>query len=805
MRITTLNRCLLAALATASILGLAAPAFAQATDVPVAKDNGGVIDIVVTARRRNESIQTTPLAITAITTSGLEAKATTNIGDLQGAAPNLLITQQNSGAQAANLSIRGLTYADIEKSQDPTVAVVIDGVFIGTNTGQLLDFFDISSIEVLRGPQGVLFGRNTIGGVINITRTAPKDTFSAKVEADYGLYNTWSGKAVVTGPLVKGLLDVKAFYMHGESDGFYTNDVTAKLAGGYRNDNYGLAFKLTPSPNFDATLTLEQQKQYFDVVNSNIARTGELFCAFEPAGQCNRNTSTSLYHVFTSPGSSYYRAPAATLQMNYNAGGIKLTSITGYREGHENQTQDFDSSPTDLYYVHRIQNYWQFSEELRASGNIVKSLDFVLGGYYFRSGYDFIQYTRLFAFNPTLSPDIADTNPQISNPKSESVAGFADFDWKFADKFRLSFGGRFTHDKKSLYNAFKTGGVINDGTPISFDKFTPKASIDYRPDNNTLLYASWSRGYRSGGFSPRASTPAQAKVPYQPENVDSYEIGAKLTLFDRKLIFNIDGFIEKYKNMQQNTTIPGGPTGNQTITGNVAAADIKGIEADFTARPIPELKFNGSIGILDAKFKNFIAGNSIGNVLPTFVGTTPAGAAAVLALPNTSPGVADPRVGLYTSTATNLDYSANHLIYAPNVTASLNAEYTLHVDNDDVKFNLGYRYIAPYDQQISLGPITGTLPNATITGPTTITVTQPTAPLVVNGNDARVRTEAQSLLDASVSLIFHLNNSKARATIYGRNLLNHQGTTAAFTVAGLWSFASAQEPRVYGVQLGLEF
>jgi iron complex outermembrane recepter protein len=442
------------------------------------------------------------------------------------------------------------------------------------------------------------------------------------------------------------------------------------------------------------------------------------------------------------------------------------------------------------------------------------SLDFVAGAYYFKSGYDFIQYTRLFAFNPSVSPDVADTNPQISNPKSQSIAGFVDFDWTFAGKFRLSFGGRYTHDQKPLYNAFKTGGVINNGAPISFNRFTPKASIDYRPNDNTMVYASWSRGYRSGGFSPRASTPAQAAIPYQPENVDSYEVGAKLTLFDRRLIFNIDGFVEKYKNMQQNTTIPGGPTGNQTITSNVASANIKGIEADFTARPTRDLKFTGSIGILDTKFNSFVAGNSIGNVLSTFIGATPAGAAAVLALPNIpnpNPGpgapatVADPRIGIYTASPTNLDYSANHLIYSPKVTASLNAEYTAHINENDLKLNLGYRYIAAYDQQISLGPITGTLHDATITSPTTISITQPAAPLVVNGNDARVRTSAQSLFDASASLIFKLNNTKARMTVYGRNLLDHNGTTAAFTVAGLWSFASAQEPRVYGVQLGIEF
>ena len=152
--------------------------------------------IIVTARRREESLQDTPIAITAINAAMLENKNSLNIGDLQGEAPNLLITQQNSGAAAANLSIRGLTYADVEKSQEPTVGVVIDGVFLGTNTGQLLDFFDIEQIEVLRGPQGTLFGRNTIGGVINIRRSRPTFETGLKAEISAARFGTYSGRAV---------------------------------------------------------------------------------------------------------------------------------------------------------------------------------------------------------------------------------------------------------------------------------------------------------------------------------------------------------------------------------------------------------------------------------------------------------------------------------------------------------------------------------------------------------------------------------------------------------------------------------
>ncbi|MEG3124218.1 TonB-dependent receptor [Sphingomonas sp. GB1N7] len=750
----SIARALLVTVSASTAIAFAAPAHAQDASAAAAQpaEEAKSTDIIVTARRRDETLQTTPIAITAITTAQLEGKATVNLGDLQGTAPNLLITQQNSGAAAANLAIRGLTYADIEKSQEPTVGVVVDGVFIGTSTGQYLDFFDIAQIEVLRGPQGTLFGRNTIGGVINIQRSRPTGKLGVKAELSYGSFNTLSARAVVNVPL-GDTLALKGFYFRTKSDGFYHDAFTGKARGGGTNQNFGASLLFTPSSTFDALLTLEKQVQSADVVNSNIAKTGELFCSFEPANECNRNQTTDLYTVFTSPAASKYSAPAATLEMNATLGAVKLTSITGYRKSTEAQTQDFDGSSADLYYVDRRQKYHQFSQELRAAGKFTDTFDYVVGGYYFESKYTLGQATRLFAFNPTIAPYTFDTNPQIVTGSTKSYAVFGDFDWKFADKFRLSFGGRYTIDRKKLTNAFLTSGPVGNGA-ATFRKFTPKVGLDYRPNEDAMIYASWSRGYRSGGFSSRAATAATAGTPYQPENVDSYEVGTKLTLLDRKLFLNLAGFVSKYKNLQQNTTIPGGPTGNQTITSNVGSANIKGIEADLTARPAKGLTLRASAGFLDSKFKNFVAGNTIGATILPF------------------------------------DYSLNSPIYSPKASLSGNVEYVLPIEAAKVTFNAGIRHISSYDQQISLGPLTGNLT---------------TGPVIVNGNDPRVRTKPQNLVDASLTSSFDLNGYKVKATVWGRNLTDDRGTTAAFTVAGLWSFASAREPRAGGVTLGFEF
>ena len=704
--------------------------------------------IIVSARRRSESLQSTPIAITAVNSGMLEAKGSTNIGDLQGAAPGLLITQQNSGAQAANLSIRGVTYADIEKSQTPTVGVVVDGVALGTNTGQLQDVFDVAQIEVLRGPQGTLFGANTIGGVISIQRTAPTMQTGGKVEFSYGQWNTWDGKALIN--LGNGTdFGVKAWYNHNQTDGYYYNTTLKTRTGGSKDDSFGATLLYKPvGSGFDATLTVEDVIQSFVPVNISLTKPGEAFYGVA-------TVPTDLYQVSDAQTFSHYHAPDATLTMNENLGDVKLTSITGWRHSNESQTQDFATA--SLYYVLRNQQYTQWSQELRGAGKIGSSFDYVVGAYFFHSYYNFVQYTTIGGGDALrTSTDPAKTAPgyQIEYASTRSYAGFGDFNWAFADHFRLSFGGRWTHDEKILDNGFQ-GAPFPPGQ-ASFSKFTPKIGIDYRPDSNTMLYAGWTRGYRSGGFSPRAGDATRADTPFQPETVDSYEVGGKFDLADRVLQLNLAGFVSDYKNMQQNQTIACTcATGNQTITSNVAGgALIKGIEADATLRPAAGLKFTATLAYTDAHFRNYVVGGiSGGNIVP-------------------------------------FDYSANNLIYAPKFSGSLNGEYTAPTDFGKVVVGAGVRHISPYDEQISAASLSGNL----VTGP-----------VIVSGNDPRVRTNTQDLVDASVTVDFKLQGHDAYLRVFGRNLTNSQTTTAAFTVAGLWAFGSANEPRTYGGTIGFKF
>ena len=747
------NRALMAVLAGTAMSAFAAPAYAQTTND--SNEDAEAIapgDIVVTARRRVESLQDTPVALTAINTAQLDQKNTLNIGDIQGFSPNLLITNQNSGAAAANLSIRGLTYADVEKSAEPTVGVVVDGVFIGTSTGQFFDFFDIEQIEVLRGPQGTLFGRNTIGGVINIRRTRPTGRFGVKAEVSYGRYDSLTTRAVVNVPIAEDALSAKFFYFHNESDGYYEDFVTGDNRGFSNSENFGGTL-MAQRDGLEILLTAEKQVQKFEPINAPISVTGEVFCNFQPAYECNRNTTTDLYTAFVDSTTSTYSAPAVTLEINADIGDAKLTAITGYRTSDENHAQDFDGSSVDLYSTRRIQDYQQFSQELRLGGDFSSVFDYVVGVYYFESDYSLQQYTKVFGFNSAVDPIDFDNNPQLVDGSVESYAVFGDFNYEITPGFRVSFGGRYTVDKKALRNAFQLSGLVGDGE-ATFKKFTPKIGADWRPNDDVMIYASYQQGFRSGGFSPRAATALTASIPYEPEVVDSFEVGSKLDL--GLIRVNLAAFYSKYDDLQLNTTIPGGPTGNQTITDNVGSATIWGLEADFNSNPIDNLQINGSIGYLNNDVKDFV----VGNVSPATGGLLP------------------------------FDYSMNELIYNPDITASISGTYTVPLDFGSIVFSASYRFIDSYDQQISLGPLTGDLVNG---------------PVIVNGNDPRVRSDQQNLVDASAKFNFALGPTDAWLTVWGRNLLDDRGPNAAFTVAGLWSFSSAREPRTYGATLGFEF
>ncbi|WP_448582668.1 TonB-dependent receptor [Thermaurantiacus sp.] len=738
-------------LASAPVAAVLLPQPADAQDAATT----GLEDIIVTATRRAESIQDAPVAVSAIAPTQLERAAAPDIRDLVGRVPNLVIDPVNAGPSAAAISIRGISFEDIEKSFDPAVGVLIDGVYLGTNTGQLLDVFDFESVEILRGPQGTLFGRNTTAGVINIQRTRPTGELGMKLLATFDDNGRRDVRTVVNLPKIADLVSLKAFWLHNQNKDFYTNRTLGRDYGGRNYDQWGITARIETGA-LDAVLTYERVDERTEIDTSPLGRTGvDLICApipglppgfLPPRNQCNRTTEDQLYETFTNvPSLALNKGDAFTANIVLDTDRFVITSVTGYRTSDESVRQDFDSVSVNFFDTLRVQEYKQFTQEVRATGNITERMNFVAGAYYFFANYKLDQTTFFGPFLQFAAGLPARGGNRVDHD-SASMAVFGDVQWRVTDALRLSFGGRYNWDDKNYVNDYlKTGLPQFIARPSeSWQQFQPRASIDYRITPDILAYFAFARGYRAGGFNGRGQTDFSARTPYDPETVNSYELGVKSTWLDNRLTANVAGFITKYDDKQEEIVRPAPPpAGQETIVANAATATISGIELEVRALPFDSLSLYGSLGWLDARYDKF----------ETLIG------------------------GVLT------DISNRELRRTPDWSASVGGDWTLPVggSGNELIVSASWRYLSALQ--------------TTIVG----------AWFDPRVNDPRGRADARHLLDASATYLFELNRARLRATIFGRNLLNDKGLSAALPVAGLFSFGAARPLRTFGGEIGFEF
>lgn len=751
------GRALLASCALATTLGaFAVPSLAQTQE---AANSTGVEDIIVSARRRAESIQDVPVAVTAISPRELANMAAPDIRDLVGRTPNLVIDPVNAGPSAAAISIRGISFEDIEKSFDPAVGVLIDDVYIGTNTGQLLDFFDFESIEVLRGPQGTLFGRNTTAGVIRLQRSRPTGEFGVKALGTIGNYGRRDLRMVVNLPKIGDFLSVKGFWIRAENDDFYDNQTLGEDYGGRKYDNYGVT-ALVEKGNFDLSFTWDKIKERSEIDQSATSQTGlDLICLqvpipgvgnIRPTGvpdaQCDRNTSGDLYTTFSNvPGVARNDGDNFTINASLELGEFIVSSVTGWRTSNELVRQDFDSTSIDFFDTQRIQTYRQFTQEVRVAGNLTDAIDFVAGFYYFNSNYTLDQTT---SFGPFLqaAAGLPAQGGNIVDHNSKSTALFADAQWQITEQLRLSVGGRYTWDDKSIFNDFlKTGlTALIANESASWGQFTPRASLDYSfgDQSNSLVYASYSKGYRAGGFNGRGQTALSARTPYDPETVDSFELGFKTEFWENRITFNVAAFLSKYNNKQEEIVRPAAGAGQETLVLNAASATIKGLEAEFRAQLAEGLTLNGALGLLDANYDEF---DTLVNGVVT-------------------------------------DVSGRDMRRTPDLSGSIGVNYMIPISVGTIDLAGSYRHVSRFQ--------------TTIVGD----------PLDPTRNDPRGLAQARNLLDASAAINFDLDTvGTMRVAVFGRNLTDDRGLNSTLPVAGLFTFSAARPPRTYGVEVGFTF
>lgn len=738
-----MRRIQLALMGSTLLAGAFGPQAVMAQDSETAATDDGPV-IVVTARLRGEeALQDVPLAVTVVSPEQLQSQGALTIEDVETLAPNLVIDPVGAGPGGGAISLRGVSFEDIEKSFEPTVGVVIDGVFIGTNTAQLTNAFDFQQVEVLRGPQGTLFGRNTIGGVINIQRSRPTKEFGARGEVTFGNY----GRRELNGVLNIGDGDVfglKVFGYDREFDGFYDNVTLGVDAGANSNTNIGATLLVEPSSDLEFLITAEYSEIGGDPAVSSLSQDTDVLCIALGGAipeQCNRNLEDDLYTVFSNElGSIAFDEFAISGQVNWGIGDLRLTSITALRDSDERVIQDFDGSSIPFFQTDRAQDYRQFSQELRLGGEFAPGINGVVGLFYFENEYQLDQVTTL--------PGGVSVNP-MTDHEVESFAIFADADVDLTDRLRLSLGARYSWDDKEFTRTLAPGAVFSNEE--SWEEFTPRVSLDYDLSEDNLVYASYSRGYRAGGFNGRANSPSAVATSFEPETVDSFEIGSKNSFANGDFIVNFAAFYATYDDKQEDVvqaTPPGSANPQETVTLNAASAEIKGLEVDVRAQLFEGFSLTASLGLLDADYENFFIDLNLD-------GSQDAGE----------------------------DASSRSLRRTPDVTFSIAANYETEVtQNSEIGLNVRFNTTSSYQ--------------------TTIVA----APGDFGANDPRALHPATPDLSAALTYTFFTgDDSEVYVRVFGRNLTDERGISSALPVAGLFTFGTAIPPRQYGVSAGFKF
>jgi iron complex outermembrane receptor protein len=598
-----------AALSAVLTLSVAGQATAQQASAQSASaDENSLQEVVVTAQRREERLQDVPLAVSAFSAAELQNLQVNTIADLDGRVPNAILEPVGAFPFAAAFTIRGIGFADVESTFEPAVGVEVNGVYIADNVGAIVDLYDVDGIEVLRGPQGTLYGRNTIGGVVSLNTKRPTDDFHAEAQETLGSFGRREFRAAVEGAIMPGVLDARVSTLVKDYGGYYHDITLDEAIGGEQALGFRGTLLYTPTSNFEATLILDYLRDTgTGPAQQNVSLPNQVIS--ELGAGPNPNDGPYTTRSGLTPIADF-TINSATLEMNWTLGAVKLTSITGERETDYHTLGDYGGEAEPFLTSDRYQSHHQFSEEIRAASADSGPLKWVGGLYFMDQYFNVTNYEGGIFFG---GPDVF--SYYNNNQLTRSYAAFGQLDWTIIPDLTATVGGRYSYDDKT----FDMQPLFSDERELfqkSFDDFSPKAALSYHFTPDILAYAQYSRGYRAGGFNGRAGTFAAAG-PYGSENVNSYEVGLKNQFLDRRLTLNLAAFTSKYNNMQQSVqeVVPG-TTENQTLTVNASSATIRGVESEFTGRITRDFTITGSLAYLDAYFNKFNAdlGDGLGDI-----------------------------------------------------------------------------------------------------------------------------------------------------------------------------------------------
>lgn len=588
---------------------ISSPAFAQdQTAGPADAGFVGLEEIVVTAQRRSERLQDVPVAVTAVTAADLAAVGIQSSQDLSVVTPGLTIPQTSGYTQPR---IRGVGTTSNGPGVENPVATYIDGVYIASAPSSLLTLNNIDRVEVLKGPQGTLFGRNATGGLIQIVTKDPASTPGAAASLTYGSYQTIIADAYATGGLSDTLsADIAVRYEH-QGEGYGTNLFNGQDVGKLDHDFAGrVKFLLEPADGTEIRLAVDYEDRDGDRDIQHLRpQTGVFDFNIPPFGgpfPLGGTYDVNQNYAFRNK----LQAGGASLQVNHELEAVTLQSITAYRTSDFQFNLDLDLLPIDGFTAYSKAKFTQFSQELQLSSNDTGPLKWVGGLYYFHSkdGWQPIVIGIGPLVNqqvPGAAVNVIDENYQ----KTDAVAAYAQATYEIAADTNLTLGGRYNYERKSISGTDTTlvSGVpvlttpfprpgLGIPTKIDFNRFNYRVSLDHKFGPDILGYVSYNTGFKSGGFV-LAKVDAQ---PFKPEDIKATEAGLKTQLFDRHLRLNAAGFHYDYRNIQ----VQRFDAGSQLIY-NGARAEMYGLDLDGEIVLARGLSLNGGISYVHARFKSF--------------------------------------------------------------------------------------------------------------------------------------------------------------------------------------------------------
>ena len=606
-----------------------------------AQDAAELEELVVTAQKRSENLQDVPISITAVTSDSLARSQITTLGGLQTLTPNF---QVSDNVSVRTVYIRGVGGGGRTVAFDTRTGIYLDGVYIGQPMAADAVLSNLERVEVLRGPQGYLYGQNTVSGAVNLVTRAPVDDFEGRLTAGLGNKDQQRLDGMVNIPLADGKVMVRLGAAYDHRDGFIRNTTLGEKVDDINSRSMRLQVRMQPTDDFTADLSFDYSRQLSHKVNGEAL--SDTFNSGPPAAPADQPFVIDDNY----PEFDYNRNVGGALTLAYDLGAVTLSSISGYRDSARTWNVDLDHSALDLAHFNYDDSYQTLSQEVRLSSNDTEArLRYILGAFFLRTDGENdrrLTYDALGVLFGVPPGSMIRTNPSVKN---SSYAVFGAVDYQLTPTLIVNSGLRFNYESKKLtLNQSSDVGppisnianVLGFKDELSESSVSPMIGLTFQPTEDQTYYGKYARGVKSGGFNADYLTTQALGGPLRlgKETVDSFELGAKFTAFERRLRVNADVFYARYSDYQvsQFRVVPNStPPRIELALTNAGEVETYGPEVSVDAALAPGLNVNLQAAWLHAEYKEFKDGGGVG-----------------------------------------VDYSGNRLEYAPEVTASATVDYT---------------------------------------------------------------------------------------------------------------------------------